>query len=104
MTPIASAAGEAAFLTHGNEMNSFASGVVSCLIVATASAIMASTASAAHLRVNDSVGDILQHPAFAGFARLVLPWDDRRYDRQMPIRDIGSLLPYHTHVDPVVVV
>lgn len=104
MIPIVSAADEAAFLTDGNGMKSFAAGVVSCLIVATESAIMASTASAPHLRVDDGVGDILQHPAFAGFARLLLPWDDRRYDTTMTLRDIGSLLPYHTHVDPAVVV
>ena len=58
---------------------------------------------AAHLRLDDSVDDILEHPAFAGFGRLLLPWDDRRYD-PMPLRNIGSLLPYHEHVDPVVVV
>jgi acetyl esterase/lipase len=57
-----------------------------------------------HLQVGDRIGDALDHPAFAGFSRLLLPWDDRRYDRQMPIRNIGSLLPYHTHVDPAVVV
>ena len=57
-----------------------------------------------HLQVGDRIGDVLDHPAFAGFSRLLLPWDDRRYDRQVPIRDIGSLLPYHSHVDPAVVV
>jgi acetyl esterase/lipase len=46
----------------------------------------------------------LKHPAFAGFAHLLLPWDDRGYDTTMPLRNIGSLLPYHTHVDPTVVV
>jgi acetyl esterase/lipase len=58
----------------------------------------------AHLRVDDTVDDILKHPAFAGFGRLILPWDDRRYERTMPLRNIGSLLPYHSHVDPVVIV
>jgi acetyl esterase/lipase len=58
----------------------------------------------AHLRVDDSVDDILKHPAFAGFGRLLLPWDDRRPDTSMPLRNIGSLLPYHSHVDPRVVV
>jgi hypothetical protein len=24
--------------------------------------------------------DLLNHPAFAGFAPLILPWDDRAYD------------------------
>ncbi len=38
------------------------------------------------------------HPAFASFARLLLPWDGRRYDEEMRLSDIGSLLPYHRHV------
>ena len=57
-----------------------------------------------HLRVTDSIGDVLAHPAFAGFGRLLLPWDDRRVDRSMLLRKLGSLLPYHTNVDPAVVV
>jgi acetyl esterase/lipase len=57
-----------------------------------------------HLRVDDTVGDLLKHPAFAGFARLLLPWDDRRVGPAMPLREIRSLLPYHSHVDPGVVV
>jgi acetyl esterase/lipase len=61
-------------------------------------------AGAAHLRVDDTLDDILEHPAFVGFSRLLLPWDDRRYDHSLPLRNIGSLLPYHEHVDPVVVV
>jgi hypothetical protein len=59
---------------------------------------------AVHLRADDHVNDILVHPVFAGFSRLILPWDDRRPDPNMPLRDISSLLPYHTHVDPGVVV
>jgi acetyl esterase/lipase len=59
---------------------------------------------ASHLRVDDTIGDVLEHPAFAGFARLLLPWDNRRYDPSLPLRSIGTLLPYHTHVDPSVVV
>ena len=59
---------------------------------------------ARHLRVGDTVDDILTHPAFGGFARALLPWDDQRYDTSMPLRHIGSLLPYHTHVNPGVVV
>jgi len=57
-----------------------------------------------HLRVGDRVGDILEHPAFRGFGHLLLPWDDRPCDPAMPLSSIGSLLPYHSHVDPVVVV
>jgi acetyl esterase/lipase len=57
-----------------------------------------------HFTLNDTLGDVLQHPAFGGFSRLVLPWDDRRYDEETPLSDIGSLLPHHSHVDPTVVV
>jgi len=52
-----------------------------------------------HLAVESTIGDLLRHPAFAGFARLILPWDDRAYDEQMPLSRIGSLLPYHSHVE-----
>jgi acetyl esterase/lipase len=51
-------------------------------------------------RAESTIGDILRHPAFAGFSRLILPWDDRVYDERMPMSRIGSLLPYHSHVDP----
>ncbi len=57
-----------------------------------------------HLNADDSIRDLLGHPAFAGFARLLLPWDCRRYDETMRLSDIGSLLPYHSHVDPETVV
>ena len=65
---------------------------------------MTNNTLAAHLRIDDRIDDILKHPAFTGFARLILPWDDRRYDPTMPLRNIGSLLPYHSNVDPAVVV
>ena len=65
---------------------------------------VASQNRAVHLRVDDTIGDVMEHPAFAGFGRLLLPWDDRRYDATMRLREIGSLLPYHSHVDPAVVV
>lgn len=53
-----------------------------------------------HLTPRSSLRDLLNHPAFAGFADLLLPWDDRAYDGTLPLTDIGSLLPYHSHVDP----
>ena len=52
-----------------------------------------------HLGVDSTIADLLRHPAFAGFAHLILPWDGRAYDEQMPLTRIGSLLPYHSHVD-----
>ena len=53
-----------------------------------------------HLRAESTLRDVLHHPSFAGWSRLLLPWDDRAYDEQMPLTRIGSLLPFHTHVDP----
>ncbi|SDZ70826.1 Acetyl esterase/lipase [Variovorax sp. YR266] len=57
-----------------------------------------------HLRTDDHLADLLGHPAFRGFSRRMLPWDDRAYDEAMPLRNIGELLPYHSHVDPDLVV
>ena len=56
------------------------------------------------LKVDSTLGDLLDHPALAGFARQILPWDGRAYDASMPLSQIGSLLPYHTHVQPGTVV
>jgi len=53
-----------------------------------------------HLTVQSTVRDILRHPLFAGFSQLILPWDDRSYDEDMPLARIGSLLPYHSQVHP----
>ena len=53
-----------------------------------------------HLGIQSTIRDILRHPSFAGFSRLILPWDDRAYDEDMRLTRIGSLLPYHSHVDP----
>ena len=56
------------------------------------------------LKVDHSLRDVLNHPAFAGHGRLILPWDDRAYDEDMRLSNIGSLLPYHSQVRPDVVV
>ena len=56
--------------------------------------------SGGHLAVDSTIGELLRHPAFAGFSRLILPWDDRGYEEHMPLTRIASLLPYHSHVDP----
>lgn len=51
------------------------------------------------LSATSTVGEILNHPAFSGFARHLLPWDDRPYDEAMRLNDIDGLLPYHSAVD-----
>ena len=48
-----------------------------------------------HLQLSSPLHSVLHHPAFAGFARLLLPWDDRAYDDSMPLHQMERLLPYH---------
>jgi acetyl esterase/lipase len=57
-----------------------------------------------YLHTGDSLGDLLDHPSLAGFAERTLPWYGRTYDRGLPLNRIGSLLPYHSEVDPAAVV
>lgn len=46
----------------------------------------------AHLQASSQIRDLLNHPAFSGYARLLLPWDDRHYDERMPLSQLGTLL------------
>jgi acetyl esterase/lipase len=57
-----------------------------------------------HLSTGSRVRDLLNHPSFAGFGHLILPWDNRAYDESMPLSNLGSLLPYHSHVRPEIAV
>jgi acetyl esterase/lipase len=53
-----------------------------------------------HLTAADRTRDLVNHPAFVDFGHLILPSDNRAYDEEMPLSNIGSLLPYHSHVNP----
>ena len=53
-----------------------------------------------HLTTSSTIGDLLSHPAFSGFAEQILPWDGRSYDESMELSDMAYLMPYHSHVDP----
>ena len=57
-----------------------------------------------HLTTSNFVRDIENHPAFEGYGELLLPRDHnaRTYDTQL--HNIGSLMPYHSHVNPDIVV
>jgi acetyl esterase/lipase len=55
---------------------------------------------AGRLNGDNRIRDLLNHAAFGGHSRLLMPWSDRTYDDNMRLSDIGSLLPYHSHVDP----
>ena len=57
-----------------------------------------------HLGPDDTISDLLNHPALSGYSHLLMPWSDRAYDETMRLSDFGRLLPYHSHVDPGTVV
>lgn len=59
-------------------------------------------AKSRHLTPDSTIGELLRHPAFSGFGSLLLPWDGRDYDDTLRLRQAGSLLPYHSHLDPAV--
>ncbi len=53
-----------------------------------------------HLKTSSTIRDVVNHPAFEGFGQFILPLDRRRYDMNLPLENIASLLPYHSNVDP----
>ena len=57
-----------------------------------------------HLKNSSTIRDVVNHPAFEGFGQFILPLDRGRYDMDMPLENVASLLPYHSHVDPVAAV
>lgn len=56
------------------------------------------------LSLDGHLTDILNHPAFAGFAERILPWDDHAPDPMLPLAQLDHLLPYHSAVDTGTVV
>jgi acetyl esterase/lipase len=57
----------------------------------------------AHISAGDSVRSIVEHPAFKGFGRLILPGENDTYHLNTLISDVRSLMPYHSHVDPAII-
>lgn len=53
-----------------------------------------------HMTRNNTIHDVVHHPAFQGFGRFILPLDRGGFDPQMPLSRVEKLLPYHTHVNP----
>lgn len=51
-----------------------------------------------HLTTANTIGDVINHPAFGGFGKYILPLE-WRYDSDMRLSSIPSLLPYHNYVD-----
>lgn len=51
-----------------------------------------------HVSINDRIIDIVNHPAFEGFGRFIFPLEWRIPNRDMTLRNVSSLLPYHSNV------
>jgi acetyl esterase/lipase len=58
----------------------------------------------AHITTDDPVRHIVDHPAFKGFSQLMLPREHDIYYLDTPLSNVRSLMPYHSHVDPDIVV
>lgn len=54
--------------------------------------------------IGDTVGRVVDHPAFDGFGQFILPLDGGSWDEAMPLDRVGSLLPYHSNIEPQAVV
>ena len=52
---------------------------------------------AGHLSAASTVKDVVEHEAFAGFGQFILP-AERRYDDDLPLRNVASMLPFHNYV------
>lgn len=48
---------------------------------------------------DSTIHDVISHPAFRGFGRFILPLDRGTADLRMPLSRMGTLLPYHSHVN-----
>jgi acetyl esterase/lipase len=57
-----------------------------------------------HPTTDDYVRDLVNHQAFKGFGELMLPWDDNTSYYNTPLSQVGSLMPYHSQVNPGIVV
>jgi acetyl esterase/lipase len=56
-----------------------------------------------HLSLSDSIGDIVNHPAFRGYGEQFLPWQNNASYYDTSLRNVGRLMPYHSNVRPEVV-
>jgi acetyl esterase/lipase len=57
-----------------------------------------------HLTVNNTVGDIANHPAFSGFGERLLVRDNNSVNYNTRLSNVASLMPFHQNVNPAVVV
>jgi len=57
-----------------------------------------------HITTSDTVRIIVNHLAFKGFSQSILPVDNDSNHYDTPLNNVRSLMPYHSHVDPDIIV
>ncbi len=78
----------------------FAGVLPSCGDMANAGSAMAENKTGmGRLDVEDSLGTMLRHPSLAAFAKHMLPQPEDA-DREMPLKNISRLMPWHSHIRP----
>jgi hypothetical protein len=93
------------FLTSCIEMETASSGgTKNKIIYGAGNGNMENPTNKGHLTTNDCVRDLVNHQAFKGFGELMLPWDDNASYYNTTLNQVGSLMPYHSQVNPDIVV
>ena len=54
------------------------------------------------LTESDTIADMVNHPAFAGFGAHLIP-RPQAAQSDLPLREVGRLMPWHSHVRPGIV-
>ncbi len=65
---------------------------------------VASEQMSGHLTTENYVRDIITNPALKGFGELLLPLDNNSGYYNTRLSEVSSLMPYHSHVEPEIVV
>lgn len=52
-----------------------------------------------HVSAETTIGELVEHPAFASFGEHLLTRESDLSRQELPLRNVATLLPYHTAVD-----
>lgn len=68
--------------------------------VRTGSEAMTKTSSSSDtfLTTSDTIGDLIEHPAFGDFGPLMVPREDWQRYLDLPLSDMEMLMPYHSQI------
>lgn len=78
--------------------------LILCLVVALGDLSRGAEMQSNHVSADTTIGQLLHHPAFANFGEHLLTRTSDATQREMPLRNVGALLPYHSAVDVPTVV